>query len=97
MTIATTTTHELKTWPPYFEAIEQGIKTFELRRDDRGFKALDWLHLREFDPMTGTCTGREHHVQVLYILDQHAGLTPGFVILGLDTERLLAAGLELSD
>lgn len=87
--------HELKTWPPYFEAIEQGIKTFELRRDDRGFKVGDWLNLREWDPMTSTYTGRDHQVQILYMIDQHAGLQPGYVVLGLDTERLLVAGLQL--
>ena len=29
-------THNLKTWPPFFEAVLEGRKTFELRRDDRG-------------------------------------------------------------
>lgn len=31
-------THELKTWPPYFAAILDGLKTWEYRRDDRPYK-----------------------------------------------------------
>ena len=31
-------THELKTLPKYFDAIVVGEKTFEVRRDDRGFQ-----------------------------------------------------------
>lgn len=42
--------HELKTWPQYFERIISGEKTFEVRKDDRGYQAGDVLVLREFDP-----------------------------------------------
>lgn len=43
-------THELKTWPTYFEAVADGRKTFEARRDDRGYEIGDVLHLREWSP-----------------------------------------------
>lgn len=42
--------HRLKTWPEYFEAIASGAKTFEVRRDDRGFAVGDMLVLEEWDP-----------------------------------------------
>jgi hypothetical protein len=42
--------HELKTWPIYFDRIEDGSKTFEIRRNDRGFQAGDTLRLREYNP-----------------------------------------------
>lgn len=42
--------HELKTWPDFFERIEDGSKTFEIRRNDRGFQAGDVLRLREYNP-----------------------------------------------
>lgn len=59
--------HELKTWPAYFDRIEDGSKTFEIRKNDRGFQAGDMLRLREFNP-TGDhdtcrderCTGRRY-------------------------------------
>lgn len=44
------TTHELKTWKPFFEAVIKGDKTFEMRKDDRGFEVGDNLRLVEVDP-----------------------------------------------
>ncbi len=42
--------HELKTWPEPFEAIRRGMKTCEIRKNDRDFKAGDILELVEWDP-----------------------------------------------
>lgn len=42
--------HELKTWPQYFKRIDDGSKTFEIRRNDRGFQQGDTLRLREYNP-----------------------------------------------
>jgi hypothetical protein len=39
--------HILKTLPDYWEAIERGDKTFEVRRDDRGFQKGDTLRLQK--------------------------------------------------
>lgn len=33
--------HILKTWPQYFDAVKSGEKTFEGRRNDRGFQNGD--------------------------------------------------------
>ena len=37
--------HELKTWAPYFDAVKRGEKTFEVRKDDRGFQRGDTVRL----------------------------------------------------
>jgi hypothetical protein len=42
--------HELRCWAPYFDEIKAGRKTFELRRDDRGYQKGDELVLVRADP-----------------------------------------------
>jgi Domain of unknown function (DUF3850) len=46
-------THELKTWPEFFEPISNGKKTAELRYNDRDYQVGDVLHLREWEPKLG--------------------------------------------
>lgn len=76
--------HELKCWPQYFRPLADGVKTFELRRDDRGFSLFDILRIREFVPLTGKYTGREVTRRVVYILHgPKLGLADGWLILGL--------------
>lgn len=53
------TLHELKIWPRFFDAVESGSKTFEIRWDDRGFQAGDDVALREWKP-TAWCDCRNH-------------------------------------
>lgn len=49
--------HRLKTETEFFQAVEAGIKKFEIRRDDRGFKVHDMVCLEEV--VNGVPTGRE--------------------------------------
>lgn len=72
-------THQLKILPEYFEAVQKGIKNFEIRINDRGFKVGDKLLLQEWHD--GKYTGREITRNVDYILSGCAGLTDGFVII----------------
>lgn len=78
-------THELKTWPRYFEAVRAEVKTFEVRRDDRDFQVGDLLHLKEWDPLIGEYTGGHLQRRVIYALRDAEGIQPGFVVLGLVT------------
>jgi hypothetical protein len=58
--------HELKTLPEFFEAIYDGSKTFEVRKNDRDFKAGDSLQLLEW---TGEAyTGRSITAGVGFVL-----------------------------
>lgn len=78
-------THELKTIPPYFEAVQRGIKRFEVRINDRAYKVGDILFLREYLPETKKYTGRDCYREIDYILDDaFVGLLPGYVVLGID-------------
>jgi Domain of unknown function (DUF3850) len=61
-------THELKSWPNFFEAIVAGKKRHDLRRaDDRIFNVGDILVLREFDPKKDVYTERVVRAEVTYI------------------------------
>ncbi len=77
-------THELKTWPEYYEAVLRGDKTFEVRADDRGGYAVgDVLVLHEWDRTDGY-SGRRCDVVVKYVLrDARFGVAPGFAVMGI--------------
>lgn len=78
------TTHELKTWPSYFNAVMNGIKQFEVRKADRPFKIGDVLLLREYDPNEEKYTGAVVTRQINYILPGgQFGIEEGYVVLGL--------------
>lgn len=74
-------THRLKTWPQFYEAVVSGWKLFEIRKNDRDFKLLDFLLLEEWEPETRMYTGRAALAQITYITD--FAQKPGFVVLGI--------------
>lgn len=76
-------THELKCWPDFFAPIESGEKTFELRKDDRGFRAGDLLLLREWLPTDKVYTGRKLYRRVTYLVSGLPWLQPNYVCMGL--------------
>jgi hypothetical protein len=80
--------HELKVWPAYFHKLEPGGKTFEVRRDDRGFQKGDVLWLREFVPNARSpreqYPGNATFARIDYILTGgQFGIEPGFVVMAL--------------
>lgn len=87
------TTHELKTWPEFYGAIADGEKTFELRKDDRAFRAGDFLLLREWMPNIGAYTGREMRVLVTYLMcGPSFGLQPNWVCMAIQPNPPLDGG-----
>ena len=59
-------------------------KTFEARRDDRGFRAGDYLALNEWKADAGEYTGRCCLVRVTEILADEEYCKPGFVIMAFE-------------
>lgn len=90
-----TTTHTLKTWPRFYEAVFMGVKTFEVRRNDRGFQRGDKLRLVKWDPATELYVNKygeptpdfydatQITVRVAYVLNGF-GIEPGFVVMGIE-------------
>jgi hypothetical protein len=80
--------HELKTWIDYFSLVADGKKTFELRKNDRGFLAGHELLLREYDKDKELYTGRKLLRRITFVLKgdeaEQLGLKKGFCILGLE-------------
>jgi hypothetical protein len=76
--------HFLKTVSPFFEAVERGEKTFEIRKDDRDFQVGDELVLRHWDPMRECFTNTPGiGVKVTYILRDERFLPPGYCCMGI--------------
>ncbi len=73
--------HELKTVQPFFDHVVVGLKTFEVRKNDRNFAVGDWLTLREWIPGTKEYTGRRVNKEVIYMTDFEQ--KPGYVVMAI--------------
>lgn len=82
--------HVLKLLSKYYYDSLVNTKTFEIRKNDRGFRIGDILKLVEINPdlkddkmqLEGV-TGRYHYKLITYILDDEEYLKEGYVCLGL--------------
>jgi len=71
---------EKKILPEYYEAVDKGVKTCELRKDDSDYCVGDILILREYRDTQ--YTGRRLCVKITYILRNCGfGLQDGYAIL----------------
>lgn len=83
--------HELKTAAAYWDAVSREEKTFEVRRDDRGFQKGDLLillRMREDRPtiydISPAGSKRRLERRISYILTGgQFGVEPGYVVMGL--------------
>lgn len=74
-------THIIRLAAMYFDDVASGKKSFELRKNDRGYKEGDVLELMEFKD--GRNTGREIKADIIYMLEDYSGLEEGWCILGI--------------
>lgn len=74
--------HSVKCERRYFHPVEQGLKNFEIRFNDRNYEVDDILILFEIDD-SGKITGNKLEFLIVYILDDNRFLKEGFVALGL--------------
>lgn len=83
--------HELKTINPFFQQVWRGEKTFEIRKNDRGFRVGDKLWLREYSSPSSQkpayYIGHEIIAKVKHVLthtDFPDGLKAGYVCLSIE-------------
>lgn len=79
-------THHLRTWASVYKDVESGIKSFEVRYDDRNFAVGDILVLEEWDTQAQEYTGRTCVREVTYILRDtggYFGLQQGYVVMAI--------------
>lgn len=80
--------HRIKVKAPYFAALLDGTKTFEVRRNDRAYQCGDTLVLVPVDEEGYDYCGEvTRTITFVYSgdprFDGHGGLQPGYVVLGL--------------
>ena len=73
--------HELKREKRFFDAVINGEKTFEILKDDGGFRVGDLLALNETDG--GHYTGRSCVVEITYALSDTQYVAPGYAALSI--------------
>lgn len=82
-------THDLKLNIEFCDAVLSGEKTFEVRKNDRGFQTGDLIR---FIPIDGTIREHAQHeisghtYKITYILNGW-GIKNGYVVLGIREER----------
>lgn len=87
----TATVHELKTLARYFDAVGDGRKTFEVRKNDRAFQTGDVLELVKIDDKGYYVTPPDDRFgktklrkRITYLLQGgQFGIEPGYCVLGL--------------
>lgn len=73
--------HSLKLSKKYFDDLQNGVKTFEVRKNDRGYKIGDTLILNEIDE-NNKYTGRVIKAKITYFFSLF-GLATGYCVLGV--------------
>lgn len=77
-------THTLKILPEFFAAMDEGRKTFEVRRgNDRIYKVGDIVNLREYLADKDEFTGHEMLVEVTYVMHGPPLLTDDIWVFGV--------------
>lgn len=78
------TVHELKCWPSLFDDLRSGRKSFDIRKNNRGFQTGDRIAFRKFCPEKKQYTNPAESLtaDIGYILSGF-GLKSDYVCLGL--------------
>lgn len=83
-------THKLKLNIAFCDAVLKGLKTFEIRKDDRGFQTGDLINFTPVDDDGEACHHEiENHIyRITYVLNGW-GLKDNYVVLAIKEEKAL--------
>ncbi len=84
-------THEIKCWPQYFQRCKDGSKTFELRKNDRGYQPGDIVIMREWNPEPINAGGKEAQG---FTDEKPLEFKIGYVLM-LDSDRVIFSLLPI--
>ena len=76
--------HNLKCWPGFFQAMLDGLKTFDYRKNDRNFQVGDTTVQKEYDPLGRAFTGRLLQGDIKFIVTEAPGLPKGYCVMQLE-------------
>lgn len=76
--------HEVKTQPHFFFDAVLRIKTFTIRKDDRGYQVGDILRKINIDPFDIDDTQKQDFMITYKIAGGQFGIEPGYCVLGID-------------
>lgn len=74
--------HELKIGSEFYEAVKDGRKKFEIRKNDRNYQEGDILILKKYDPLIQLFSGEIVKVEITYMTDY--AQQDGYVVLGIE-------------
>ena len=77
--------HELKILPYYFNLVESGMKTFEIRLNDRNYQVGDILILHEY--YGGKYTDKKIVAKVDAVINFCVGVKKGYIVLLIETYK----------
>lgn len=77
--------HSLKILPEYFTQVCSRAKSAEFRKNDREFKAGDFLHLKEWNEKE--FTGRECVAKITHVSTLEAYIKENYVMLSIQVMK----------
>lgn len=78
--------HLLKIYPEYAKEVEKGLKTFEVRYNDRDYRVGDFIEFRVYSHEGNCLDGysiNHKKYKITYILNGFIGLREGYVAFSI--------------
>lgn len=76
-------THDIKILPEFYNDVESGRKSFEIRKNDRDYKVGDYLLLREWDGEKYTGRKITRYINYIFLGTGKYGIAKDYCILGI--------------